>query len=188
MDVPANRITIAPAPDGSPFPILAGEGPLPVTLSISHRQGSALVALCSGRQALLGADLEVVEPKIPAFVDDFFTRSEIAALRELPREEVPRGIAEVWSLKEAALKAIRRGLTESTHAVEGLPRSSPGASWTSRDLSLSLKDAPSDGVGFVRSEGRLVLSVAWLGSEPLGAPDAALRGFPVLDDCQRAVA
>ncbi len=75
-DVPSDRLTIAAEEDGSPFALVAGRGRLPITLSISHRAGLSLCALAEPQGALLGADLELCEPRPKGFAQDYFTESE----------------------------------------------------------------------------------------------------------------
>jgi len=74
----------------------------------------ALAAVDDAGKAL-GADLEAVEPRSDAFVRDYFTRREIAAVEAGERDLLANLI---WSAKESALKALGAGLTLDTRAVE----------------------------------------------------------------------
>ncbi|MCS6911337.1 MAG: 4'-phosphopantetheinyl transferase superfamily protein, partial [Anaerolineales bacterium] len=104
-----------------------------LTLSISH---SGKYALCAAslrpERSLLGADIERVEPRDEAFVRDFFTEAEQAQVAHASAPLRPRLVTAIWSGKEAALKALRRGLREDTRAVSCVPE--PGEpfprSWT----------------------------------------------------------
>lgn len=179
-DVPAEAITVAPDADGAPFVLVAGEGRLPMTLSLSHRGDLGLCAMTAGRDAPLGADLELCEPRPDSFVQDFFTPSEIEAIHRSP--DLDRATTEAWCLKEAALKAVKLGLRADTRHVEVAIRSAPRAGWMRTPVELALPDLRAAGQAFVRDHGAFILSVAWLGAEGVREPTAALRGCPVLGD------
>jgi 4'-phosphopantetheinyl transferase len=91
------------------------------TLSISHSHDAAFCAISARSHSLLGVDIEYVETRSAGFVADYFTRTEQAFLAAAPsglEGVLPNAI---WSGKEAALKAIRRGLAEDTRIVTCLP-------------------------------------------------------------------
>jgi 4'-phosphopantetheinyl transferase len=173
------EIAVLPSEDGAPRVELSGQGPLEVTLTISHRAGAALCALVEGQRAPLGADLELSEPRPALFAEDFFTDAEARAL-PADGEERWRAMAEIWSLKESALKALRVGLRADTRTVEVGPRSAPVNGWGSASLALRLPAAPPRGRGLVRWEGDLVSTVAWLG-------DASIVLRPAADQSDRTV-
>jgi len=72
-------------------------------LSISHSNGWALAALRPGRTVFLGADLEKIEERHPAWYRDYFH------LPELPKPD-PSEATRIWAIKEALLKALGLGL------------------------------------------------------------------------------
>jgi len=72
-------------------------------LSISHSNGWALAALKPGENSFLGADLEITEPRHPAWYRDYFNKSE------LPEPE-PSAATRIWTIKEALMKALGLGL------------------------------------------------------------------------------
>jgi len=178
-EVPAEAITIAPDPDGAPFVLIAGEGILRATLSLSHRDELALAVLIAEADAPLGADLEKVEPRSPGFVTDFFTPGEAARVADA--SDPCRAVTEVWALKEASLKAVRLGLSADTRRVEAVPRAVAAEGWGPSPVALSLPSLVAKGSAFVRDEGSYVVAVAWLGGTPKAAPSDLLRGQPVLD-------
>lgn len=103
-------------------------------LSISHSAGVAFCALSSGEEPV-GADIERVEPRHPAFAGDYFTPAEllrIAATDEASRDTM---ITAIWSAKEAALKALLLGLTVDTRRVECLPEP-PDEDWAPVTITL----------------------------------------------------
>lgn len=71
-------------------------------VTISHSGGWALAALKPGA-AFLGADLELVEERHPAWYRDYFHPSE------LPSPD-PSEATRLWTIKEALLKALGLGL------------------------------------------------------------------------------
>ncbi|OIN99359.1 MAG: hypothetical protein COX65_06500 [Elusimicrobia bacterium CG_4_10_14_0_2_um_filter_56_8] len=71
-------------------------------LSISHSGGWALAAIKTG-SAFLGADLEKIEERHPAWYRDYFHQSE------LPHPG-PSEATRLWAIKEALLKALGLGL------------------------------------------------------------------------------
>ncbi len=71
-------------------------------VSISHSNGWALAAWQPG-SAFLGADLEKVEPRHPAWYRDYFSPAELPA-------PDPSAATRLWALKEAMMKALGLGL------------------------------------------------------------------------------
>lgn len=120
-EFPLAAITIASGPNGAPEAHLASAG-APVSghhrLTLSHSGEYALCAasLSDGGQPL-GADIEQVAPRSPSFVEDFFTPAEAAQVHAQPAAERDQAITVIWSAKEAALKAVRLGLTVDARAV-----------------------------------------------------------------------
>ena len=119
---PLNEIVVARHPDGWPQVSLptAMNAP-PLTLSISHSRDRAFCVLVWGDNEPLGCDIEAIEPRSPGFVADYFTTAEQEFMAAAPDEQRPTLANTIWSGKEAALKAIRRGLAEDTRLVTCLP-------------------------------------------------------------------
>ena len=76
-------------------------------LSISHSGGWALAAHKPGC-IFLGADVEVIEPRHPAWYRDYFYPEELKAG---PGGPDPSAATRAWSVKEALLKALGLGLS-----------------------------------------------------------------------------
>jgi phosphopantetheinyl transferase len=100
-----DSIEIRPAQTGAPRVFVRGD-PAPLSISISHRDGVAMCAVCAPG-ALLGCDIETVEPRSDSFAADYFTPAEQAALSGANRCTT---LALYWSAKESALKALGIGL------------------------------------------------------------------------------
>jgi 4'-phosphopantetheinyl transferase len=109
------RIQIQPATSGAPE-VFIDEPPGDISISLSHRDGIAACAV-GAPGALLGCDLEVVEPHSDAFVADYFTAEEQAMTRQAPEPLRYALMALIWSAKESALKALRTGLRIDTRCV-----------------------------------------------------------------------
>ena len=120
--IPLAQITILPHADGWPIVTLGSMvDPPALTLSISHTRQTAFCAAVERADQPLGADTEVVEPRSAAFAEEYFTHLENRFLAAAPPEQRQRLVNAIWSGKEAALKAIRRGLAEDTRLVSCVP-------------------------------------------------------------------
>jgi hypothetical protein len=113
-----DAITVGNDADGAPYLSVDGKGRLPVSLSISHRGARAFCALSFSPSLSVGADIERVEPRIPAFVSDFFTSHEAGRVWACAPGTRDLLVSVVWSAKEAVLKALRQGLRVDTRRVE----------------------------------------------------------------------
>jgi len=109
------QIEIRPAPSGAPEAFVVNMA-APVTISLSHRSGTAMCAVASSGQKL-GCDLELIEPRSAAFVADYFVAEEQALVAGASPEERPRISVLIWSAKESALKALHEGLRLDTRSV-----------------------------------------------------------------------
>jgi len=128
-----DEITILPHTDGWPvvtMPVL-GDGAPAITLSISHSHERTFCGLMEGHDRALGADVERIEPRSAAFAKEYFTPLEQRFLAAAPQDQIDALTNAIWSGKEAALKAIRRGLAEDTRIVSCLPHPHMGtaAEW-----------------------------------------------------------
>jgi 4'-phosphopantetheinyl transferase len=112
------KIELRPASSGAPEVFFANK-PAPATISLSHREGVAVcaVALQSGA---LGCDLEMIEARSDAFLDDYFTFEEQELVAQTPEDDRCRLLALLWSAKESALKALHAGLRLDTRSVSVL--------------------------------------------------------------------
>jgi 4'-phosphopantetheinyl transferase len=108
-------VEIRPALSGVPEVFLRNK-PAGVVISLSHRAGVGACALAPSC-ALLGCDLETVEPHGDAFAADYFTVEEQALVAEAEAVDRFRLLALLWSGKESALKAMREGLRLDTREV-----------------------------------------------------------------------
>jgi len=108
LALPASRIEILAGDDGAPDAWLDTEC-APVSVSLSHRGGRALAAVAS-TPAVIGCDLELVEPRSGAFVREWLAPAEQRLLAGCAADERDRIANLVWTAKEAAAKVRREGL------------------------------------------------------------------------------
>jgi 4'-phosphopantetheinyl transferase len=120
--LPYDQIAILPHADGWPMVAFPNLSDLPaITLSISHSHSWAFCAAVAAANRPLGADIERVEPRSSGFAEEYFTTREREYLATAAPEQLIVLTTAIWSGKEAALKAIRRGLAEDTRIVSCLP-------------------------------------------------------------------
>jgi 4'-phosphopantetheinyl transferase len=86
-------------------------------LSISHSNGNAFCAISDCGGLAIGADIERIAPRAPEFADDYFTPPELMQVAASPVNKRDAMVTLIWSAKEAALKALRLGLTVDTRRV-----------------------------------------------------------------------
>lgn len=110
------NIEIRAASSGAPEVFLLNQT-APLTISLSHRAGTAMCSVASAATRL-GCDLETVEPRIATFAADYFTANEQALVERAIVQERPLLVTLLWSAKESALKALTAGLRLDTNSVE----------------------------------------------------------------------
>lgn len=115
-DIPAGAVEVHATVGGAPEVLIEG-APVRCTISISHSSGVALCAI-SPAGAGVGCDLEVVEPRSPAFVETFFTEREQFRVGKAHEDERALLTTILWSAKESALKVLGVGLRFDTRSVE----------------------------------------------------------------------
>lgn len=120
LDIAPERLAaveVLNRPTGAPYIRVDGE-PLGADVSLTDRAGWAVCLIGAGA-AGVGVDLEIVEPRSDAFVEDFLTAAERDHVRSRPdRGEHDAAANLIWSAKESALKVLRTGLRADTRSVE----------------------------------------------------------------------
>jgi 4'-phosphopantetheinyl transferase len=76
--------------------------------NIAHTGGLVAMAVC--RHSRVGVDAEKLGRAPLAVVERYFSAAEASQLRALPTDAQPRRFVQLWTLKEAYLKAVGRGL------------------------------------------------------------------------------
>jgi 4'-phosphopantetheinyl transferase len=98
-------------------PALTGSHRDVLSFNWSHSHDQALIAVARG--VLPGVDLERMRahPKAVPIARRYFSPDETAALEALPPEQRDRAFLELWTAKEAVLKALGRGLAFGLHRL-----------------------------------------------------------------------
>ncbi len=111
----AERVLLREGEHGRPA-LAAGLDPS-LDFNWSHSGSHALVAV--GRHVAPGIDLECLRPRQHAveLARRFFSAEEAAALATLPETERSAAFLELWTAKEAVLKALGRGLAYGLHRL-----------------------------------------------------------------------
>lgn len=117
-------ITIANNPLGMPIASVQGEAILG-SFSLSHSGDLGVSAYTSTPGFTLGVDAEMLAPRSAGFVQDFFTPREVAFIATQTVDKQSEWTNQLWSAKEAVLKALGLGLRVDTRQVEILPDISP---------------------------------------------------------------
>jgi 4'-phosphopantetheinyl transferase len=160
-----STIEIRHEPSGAPYACVDGE-PIAWQLSLTDRADWAVCLLSNGTYRV-GCDLELVEPRTPAFVEDYFTIDEqryVARSGDSVEHSLVANL--IWSAKESALKVLTTGLRRDTRSVEVRPEHSD-AGWGRLNISTA------EGTtlyGWWQRYGSFVLTVA--SAEETDAPAA----------------
>jgi 4'-phosphopantetheinyl transferase len=108
LGVEPGRVEVLAAPGGAPVAHLDGSR-LDLELSISHRAGRALAVVASCAMPV-GCDLELIEPRSAAFVQEWLAPSEQRFVKNAREDEQACLANLLWSAKEASAKARGEGL------------------------------------------------------------------------------
>jgi 4'-phosphopantetheinyl transferase len=86
-------------------------GDPPLSFNLSHSRDLALLAVAAGRHT--GVDVEYIRPELvdERIPERFFSPAEVAALRRLPPGQQKDVFFQVWTRKEAFIKAKGMGLS-----------------------------------------------------------------------------
>lgn len=115
LGIPAGSVVLETLEHGRP--VLAGADRERLSFNWSHSHDQALIAIARG--VLPGIDLERVRahPRAVAIAQRYFSPDETAALEALPVQQRDRAFLELWTAKEAILKALGRGLAFGLHRL-----------------------------------------------------------------------
>jgi len=150
------RIQILAAADGAPEAWVDG-APVGLSVSLSHRAGRAVAAVAAATHAV-GCDLELVEPRSPAFVREWLAPREQALVAQRVGAERDTLANLLWSAREAAAKVRREGLRLDVRRAEVVLSGAGGGNWHRFSVRWG-DDAPATS-GWWRSEPEWVLTIA----------------------------
>lgn len=152
-----SQIEIRAATDGAPE-VFMNDEPLPIPLSISHRNEIGFCAI-NPSASTVGCDLEMIEPRSDDFIADYFTTEERQRLAQVPAQDRPWLATLIWSAKESALKALRQGLRLDTRSViVDLDMDGKNEDWNF--LSVRQTEASRTFHGWWRIDGKFVQTIA----------------------------
>lgn len=157
LGVQAEQILLTDGEHGRPS--LAPTHDQALGFNWSHSANHALIAI--GRHIRPGIDVERrrVRPRALAIAQRYFTEQESATLAALPADQRHAAFLELWTAKEAVLKALGRGIAFGLHRLDIVSRS--GA--------LDLRHLEGDDVGEWQLQRLtpgldLIAALAWRGS------------------------
>ncbi|NMB77164.1 MAG: 4'-phosphopantetheinyl transferase superfamily protein [Myxococcales bacterium] len=162
LEEPPDEVEIVPSPAGPPRARRHGSD-LPLTLSLAHGGEWLLCAVRPGvANAPLGVDLEPLVPRRRQALWRALNGQEIERFAAADPDRLPLAdLLQVWTIKEAVLKAAGRGLRLSPRRV------------TVSDCSAKGSFAPSSVLFtgravqvWTRRTERLAMAIGWLGEEP----------------------
>jgi len=117
----------------------------PVYFNLSHSHDLAVLAISN--HAEIGVDVEHLKskPQWKKIAKRFFTKTEVSFLLDKPKEEQERFFFQVWTRKEAYIKAIGTGLSTSlssfdvtaSKTIKPLNSTKSDDNWYLEDLNLS---------------------------------------------------
>ena len=115
LGIEAQRLILAD--DAYGRPMLGAAHGQALGFNWSHSGPHALVAL--GRHVAPGIDIEVqrARPRALEIARRFFTAEEADALAALPSDQRSAAFLDLWTAKEAVLKALGRGLAFGLHRL-----------------------------------------------------------------------
>jgi 4'-phosphopantetheinyl transferase len=137
------EVVIENDPDHAPYAMWLsphGRRSLDYSLSISHSADRAFCAALPAGWGTVGADIERIEPRSLAFSRQYFTPDELAQIHRAEENRRPLLATATWSAKEAALKALRLGLTIDTRRVACRldPPADPSSPWAPCAIEVDL--------------------------------------------------
>ena len=100
---------VALGADAMGKPRLVGFDPLPLFFNLSHSHNYAAVAVSPCFE--VGIDIEHIRPIGFEVAEHFFSAGEVAALKALPASRRTEAMFNIWTRKEAYLKALGLGLS-----------------------------------------------------------------------------
>ena len=167
LGVPPHRVEVRAADDGAPEPYVDG-GMADLSLSVSHRDGVAVSAVAR-LPTRVGIDLETLETRSDAFVREWLSAEEQAAL---PPAGTARDLAVLrcWTGKEASAKVLREGLRLDVRQAK-VVAGSPVGGWTPMQVTWPTERIVHE--GWWRHDDIGVLAV--ITDPPTGPPVVAVR-------------
>lgn len=117
LHMPPDAVNFARDTHGKPFLVDLPKG---VNLHFNLSHAGALLLIGLSRRQSLGVDLEASQRTRPwlELAQRFFAPTETTSLRDLPPSRLGTAFTQLWSCKEAVLKALGRGIAFGLHRLE----------------------------------------------------------------------
>jgi 4'-phosphopantetheinyl transferase len=115
LGCPAREVSVARGPYGRPRVFRSGREVPRVWLSLSSAGPWRALAVTS--TGPVGVDVEAVPHSAVPPTASWCTADELRALAAWPDDLLPRGTARLWTVKEAALKALGTGLAVDPYRI-----------------------------------------------------------------------
>lgn len=156
LRVPADAVEMIEGAHGRPELVDPWRGSL--GFNWSHSGETALIAVTRGGAPGIDVERLVFRPRTMALAKRFFHPEETAALASLPEPQRQRAFFELWTAKEAVLKAMGRGIAFGLHRLKFAVSPAP-----TRLLWLEGDDAAQWQVQSLPIDAGHVAAVAWRG-------------------------
>lgn len=169
LQVSPQEPMFAYGPQGKPYLASPSSGSKGICFNMSHSHRLALYAVAAGNE--VGVDLERVTPfpDMAAIAERFFSPGEKSALRAFAEPEATEFFYDVWTKKEAYIKAIGKGFSQ------GLDRFTVALGSKESNALLEVDGDPSASRGWWLQ--RLEPSVGYLGAICIGGPKRPIYRF-----------
>jgi 4'-phosphopantetheinyl transferase len=112
LHIEAHTLQFRYGPQGKPF-LVHNQMVSPIQFNLAHSQRFALYAIAHTRD--VGVDLEQVRflPNAKQLAQQFFSNYERTTLGSIPNDQIQRAFYNCWTRKEAYIKALGIGLSQS---------------------------------------------------------------------------
>lgn len=117
LDLPPRQIQFQYSANGKPY-LSVKFHPCLIEFNLSHSSELALYALTCHRQ--IGIDIEALQPMPQAeeIAGQFFSENECTSILRLPKALRTKRFFELWTCKEAYIKALGEGLSHPLNQFE----------------------------------------------------------------------
>lgn len=154
LDVARERVEICAADDGAPEAFVDG-APARLSLSLSHRDYVAVAAVAA-LPTRVGIDLETLETRSDAFVREWLSSAEQAALPSVG-EGRDLQVLRCWTGKEASAKVLREGLRLDVRRADVVSASLTADDWIALEVAWGAEGIIQH--GWWRHDGSTVIAV-----------------------------
>jgi len=138
QDFAISEIEILPKESGAPVLLIKNKSSN-INLSISHREEKALCIISESAKSI-GCDLEFIEHRSEAFINDYFTNDEKNLFIKFDNVQKDLLANLIWSAKESASKVLEVGLNMDTRDIN-VPEIEISENTDWKDLKIFIKNS-----------------------------------------------